>query len=147
MHQLKTTFARSAHTHTIKQCIAAILPAAGLQWTQTAHHVHTLAAWALLPPPQSSPPLLLQHHLAEVAGCCCYCSTQHVAAAKVPAADDMPAADAAAVGAADAAAAAEVAGSSCFGGDLLLEPVEVGRTVKWVCFESAALPAASDRLA
>ena len=139
--QLKTIFARSVLNHTIKQCFAAILPAADLQWTQMAHHVHRLAAWASQPAPQSSPLLLLQRHLAEVAGCCC-CSTQHVAAAKVPAADGTPAADAAAAG--DATAAA---GSSCSGGDSLLVPVEVGRTVKWIWSGCAALPAASDRLA
>jgi hypothetical protein len=113
-----------------------------------AHHERTLAAWALQPSPPSSLPLLLQHHLAEAAGCCCFCSTQHVAAAQVLAAGDTPAADAAAAGAADAvAAAAEGAGNNCFGGDLLLEPVEVGQRVKWICSGFAALPAASDRLA
>jgi len=65
----------------------------------------------------------------------------------VPAADETPAADAAAAGAADAIADAEGAGSSCFGDDSLLEPAEVGRTVKWICSGFAALPAASDRLA
>ncbi len=142
MHQfaVKTTVARFVHTHTIKRHIAAILPAADLQWTQMAHHERTLAAWVSQLAPQSSPLLLLQHHLAEATGCCC-CSTQHVAAAKVPAADDTPA------GAADAVAAVEGPGSSCFGGDLLLVPVEVGPIVKWICFGSAALPAASDRLA
>ena len=133
------------HTHTIKQCIAAILPAADLQWTQTAHHARTLAAWASHPAPHSSPPLRLQHHLAEAAGCCCGCSTQHAAAAKLPAADDTPAADAAAAAAADAAA--EGPGSSSFGGDSLLVLVEVGRSVKWRRSGFAVLPAASDRLA
>ena len=145
---MKTTVARSVHTntHTLKQCSATILPAADLRWNQTAQHAHTLAAWTSQPAPQSSPLLVLLHqYLAEVADCCC--SSQYVAAAKVPAADDTPAAGAAAAGAADATAAAEGAGGSRFGGDSLLEPAEVGRTVKWVCSGFAALPAASDRLA